>query len=221
MIEVEWNGVLLPRDQFNPEYVQARDRLSDAAKSGNWDAVFEVLDASDSAFVPGANDWRIGGTTWFSPLHQAAWLGAPERVVRGLVDRGGWCTLRDSMGRRPLDIARDRGNDKLLDALAPVVTHPLASEEVAAMNRRLAELIEEATREVVNPSVAIRHLDIAGLAENGASVWFPIPGMAGGFSIELFRGRLHVDSWSRMVGGSGRAYVVTATRTTLVDKGFV
>lgn len=131
MNEVEWNGVLLPREQFNVESVQSRDRLIDAAKVGAWDSVFEVLDGRESAFTPGVNDWRIGGTSWFSPLHHAAWLGAPEHVVRGLIDRGGWCALQDSSGQRPLDIARDRGNEQILDALAPVFTHPLASDAAA------------------------------------------------------------------------------------------
>jgi len=49
----------------------------------------------------------------------------------------------------------------------------------------------------------------------------PDPGVYGGFSVELYKGRLHVESWSRVVGGSGRAWVITADRTTLIDEGFV
>ena len=74
---------------------------------------------------------------------------------------------------------------------------------------------------MLDPALRIRHVDVAALAETGEEFGFPIPGMYGGFSIALFKSRLHVESWSRVVGGSGRAYVITAERTTLVDEGFV
>lgn len=234
---MEWLGVLLPRDEHNPALVRARDRLADAAKAGRWDVVFRLLDADNDAdggadsdadgdggaswSAPGVNDWRVGGRTFFAPLHQAAWLGAPESVIRGLLDRGALRTLPDAHGRRPVDIAHERGHTHLAEVLTPTFVHPLLPATLESMTDRLAALVIETTASVLDPAVRIRHVDVAILAEAGTEIWFPIPGMYGGFRLALFRGRLHVESWSRVVGGSGRAHVLTATRTTLVDEGFV
>ncbi|MFG6491286.1 hypothetical protein [Microbacterium sp. P03] len=217
---VEWLGVLVPRSEYNPGLVKARDRLADSAKAGDWPAVLAVLDG-DGAFKPGPNDWRVEGSSWFGPLHQAAWLGASEDVVRALIDRGVWRTLRDADGRRPVEIARERGNSALVDALTPTCQVALTAEGAHSMSRRLATLVEDAVARAVTAPVSIRHLDVECIAERDDSVWFPVPGMYGGFAVELVKHRLHVESWSRVVGGSGRAYVITADRTTLVDEGFV
>jgi len=218
-MSIEWLGVLVSRDAYNTELVAARDRLADSARAGDWDAVLRVLD--EGLLRPGANDGRVEGTSWFGPLHQAAWLGAPEEVVQALIARGAWRSLRDAEGRRPVDIARERGHGALVEALTPVYTVPLRAEDAEAMGGRLADLVAEAAARVVEPGTPIRHLDVRCLAERGDAVWFPIPGMYGGFAVELHKGRLHVESWSRVVGGSGRAWVITADRTTLIDEGFV
>ncbi len=215
---VDWLGVLVPRVQLNERLLVPRDRLADSAKSGDWGSALATLDDNPTLT---ANDWRPGGSSWFGPLHQAAWLGAPESVVRALVERGAWRSLKDSAGRRPADIARERGHTESVDALTPVYDVSLAPEAAAAMSRRLAELVEEAAAKSADGRVEIRHLDVMCLAERSDRVWFPIPGMYGGFSVELYKRRLHVASWSRVVGGSGRAYVITADRTVLVDEGFV
>jgi len=218
-MSIEWLGVLVSRDAYNTELVAARDRLADSARVGDWAAVLRVLD--EGLLRPGANDGRVEGTSWFGPLHQAAWLGAPAEVVQALIERGAWRSLRDAEGRRPVDIARARGHGELVEALTPVYTVPLRAEDAEAMGARLAELVAEAAARVVEAGTPIRHLDVMCLAERGDAVWFPIPGMYGGFAVELHKGRLHVESWSRVVGGSGRAWVITADRTTLIDEGFV
>ena len=45
--------------------------------------------------------------------------------------------------------------------------------------------------------------------------------MYGGFSMSIHRGRLIVKSWSRVVGGSGQAHVITESGCVLVEEGFV
>lgn len=55
--------------------------------------------------------------------------------------------------------------------------------------------------------------------------WFPIPGMYGGFSYRWAADStgpmLVVESWSRVVGGSGQRHHITAADSTLVEEGFV
>lgn len=59
-------------------------------------------------------------------------------------------------------------------------------------------------------------------AEN-APAWFPVAGMYGGFSYWGRRegGGLTVESWSRVVEGSGERHDVTADGHVLVERGFV
>ena len=55
--------------------------------------------------------------------------------------------------------------------------------------------------------------------------WFPVDGMYGGFSYRLLRrnGKLEllVESWSRVVEGSGMRHRVTSTQVLLEEAGFV
>lgn len=52
--------------------------------------------------------------------------------------------------------------------------------------------------------------------------WFPVPGMYGGFSYwGRPEGGLIVESWSRVVEGSGERHEVTAEGHSLLDRGFV
>ena len=53
------------------------------------------------------------------------------------------------------------------------------------------------------------------------TLWVPYPGMYGGFSLSVHRGRLVVESWSRVAGGSGQAHVITEHGCVMVEEGFV
>jgi hypothetical protein len=56
-------------------------------------------------------------------------------------------------------------------------------------------------------------------------VYFPVPGMYGGFLYSLqpagANSTLAVDSWCRVCGGSGQRHLITATGSTLVEDGYV
>lgn len=219
-----WNGVLMDRDHYPSDFLRSADQVADAAKAGDWESVFALVDDdSDSPSEhPEINQWRPGGTSWFTPLHQAAWLGAPEEVVAGLLTRGAWLSLVDSHGRRPVDIARERGHLRLLEMLEP--TGLPGADRLGKMNRHLVNLIEDVARPALEKHrVGVRHPDVALLFEDAGpdQIWFPIPGMAGGFLIEAHNRRVHVESWSRVVGGSGLYHVITEDRVVLVEEGFV
>ncbi len=80
---LSWPGVLDP-SLLKEEVVTRNHRLADAAKAGRWAEVFEVLELEWVS----VNQWRLGGSSWFAPLHQAAWHGASASVVSGLLERG-------------------------------------------------------------------------------------------------------------------------------------
>lgn len=166
------------------------------------------------------NQWRISGTSWFAPLHQAAWLGASPDVVDDLIRRGAWRSLRSASSDRAVDIARARGHQHLLESLA--VREPDESEtrKFAAWDRQLAALIQQRT-EWIDP-VRVRNVPTEIIAlEPLPDFYFGYPGMYGGFDISIAGDRLLVSSWSRIVGGSGQVHEITEEGCVLVNEGFI
>ena len=75
----EWNGAPL-RTTYKDGYQAKRDEFADRARDGDWQAVLATIAGSPTL----ANAWRPGGPSRYTPLHQAAWHGASESVVRTL-----------------------------------------------------------------------------------------------------------------------------------------
>jgi hypothetical protein len=146
----------------------------------------------------------------------------------------------DSRGRSAFDVRVDRdakGNDAkvvaaqqqkslVLRSFLKPPPSPLNSERIHALDTHLAEVIDGRLRGTLyenrNPHSALRYPPVAILHEvPGQRLWFPVPGMYGGFDITLRQGHLDVRSWCRVVGGSGQAHLVTHEGAVLVDEGFV
>jgi hypothetical protein len=220
-----WPGVLDP-SLLKEEVVARNHRLADAAKAGRWPEVFEVLELNWVS----VNQWRLGGSSWFTPLHQAAWHGAPTSVVSDLLDRGALRALPAHDGRTPYDVARAHDHTHLLELLTPPRTR-LTRERIAALDTGLASVIDG--RLCLPEGIAdsygkpleecLRYPPVVVLPECPEQrLWFAVPGMYGGFSIALMKDSyLYVESWIRVVGDSGEAHVVTHEGVTLVDEGFV
>ena len=214
----EWPGSL-DRTVYDESLLADSDGLADAARAGDWPAVFHVLDSSERI---GANQWRVGGKPWFAPLHQAAWHGADPEVVDALLARGAWRSLRERSGRLPHDIARERGHAHLLGRLGLAGASSHEAGRYAAWDEHLERLVESRVASFGSKPVPLRHVSTEVVAqEDLRPLWFAVPGMHGGFSIEVFKGRLFVESWSRVAEGSGQAHVITTGSTVLVDEGFV
>lgn len=212
----DWPGII-DVDALKASYVNDIDHLVDAAKTGHWTEVFKRLDAGGR---PVANQWRVGGKSWFAPLHHAAWLGAPVDVVDQLIQRGAWKSLRNADGDRPFEIAQKRGHHHLRESLRVRETSEYEQRTFVAWNRHLTELTTERTRGL--DPVRYRPVPTELIAlEQLESLWFTYPGMYGGFGMSIHKDRLFVESWSRVVGGSGQAHVITERGCVLVDEGFV
>lgn len=216
-----WQGVL-DTSVMADDLVNTGHRLADAAKVGNWHVVMKVLDDEWNWLV--INQWRPGGTAWFTALHQAAWHGAPTEVVAELLDRGSLRSLRDSKGRTPFDVAVERDQRPALLNLLRPPRSPLTNEQIHALDARLAELIEGRIGGRVfegDLRTALRYPSVEILHElPGQRVWLPLPGKYV-FHVELQRGALEVKSWCGYVEGSGQAHLVAPEGSVLVDQGFV
>ncbi|MDP7724194.1 ankyrin repeat domain-containing protein [Mycobacterium sp. TY814] len=233
-----WRGILDP-DLLFDDAVSAGHELANAAKVADWSTVFELLD--DDEQKVDVNWWRPGGTRWFTVLHQAAWHGAPNEVAAELIRRGALKSLTDARGRTACDIRRERdlkANDPkdiaaqkrkslvLRTRYLKPPTSLLALHQIRALNWHLAEVIDSRICGVLfdrrDPQRVLRYPPVEIMHEvPGQRIWFPVPGMYGGFDITLMQDHLDVKSWCRVVDGSGQAHVVTTQGAILVDEGFV
>jgi hypothetical protein len=216
-----WQGVL-NTSVMADGLVHAGHRLADAAKAGKWHTVMKVLDQEWEWLV--INQWRPGGSAWFTALHQAAWHGAPSEVVAELLERGSLRSLRDSKKRTAFDVANEHHHTAALGKLLRPPRSPLTRKQIGALDVRLAELINgriEGRLFDGDLRKVLRYPPVETLHElPGQRVWFPMPGKYG-FHIELLRGALQVKSWCGLVEGSGQAHLVTPEGSVLFDQGFV
>ena len=124
--------------------------------------------------------------------------------------------------------AKGAGTDSHL-VLRSVLTpppSPLSPARIDALDSHLGEVIDSRVKDVLydgrDPRTVLRYPPVAILHETpDKRLWFPVPGMYGGFDIQLRDGYLEVASWCRVVGGSGQRHVITEGGATLVDRGFV
>jgi len=227
-MSITWNGVQR-RDSVKDNYVLRRDQLADAARNGHWVLVLDMVEADREL----ANASRVGGPTGYTPLHQAGYLGAPASVVGRLLAAGAWrtllCTGGDWAGETAAAIAARRGHTHLTELLAPAPVRPVPPAQLAALNWQLYQVIHGRVHDmIVEHQVRLPELGPLTEVREGA-MWFPVPGFYGGFRIELLpadprvrtEAELSVESWSRVVGGSGQRHRVTGAGIELVDQGFV
>jgi hypothetical protein len=232
-----WLGILDP-DPVRDDVVAASHRLADAAKVGDWSTVFDLLD--DPEGCVDINRWRPGGPAWFTVLHQAAWHGAPYDVAAEFIRRGALRSLRDSRGRTAYDIrcrrdlaanhpkgiaAQLRKSLALRERCLKPPPSPLAPAAIRALDRHLAEVIDSRIRGVVcdgrDPQQVLRYPPVEILHEvPGQRLWFPVPGMYGGFQITLMEDFLDVKSWCWIVGVSGQEHLITTEGAILVAEDF-
>lgn len=211
---VEWDGVG-NRDSYREPIVVQRDRLADAAGEGRWPDVLALL--RDRSW---ANCVRLGGTSGFTPLHQAAWHGAEVAVVLELIELGAWRTIRAANRQRPVDVAEEKGHRHLLDVLRPAPKHPLPDAVSAGMQEQLHLLIRGRIPKLYLEN-RLRLPQIEPLTElDEPKLWFPVPGLYGGFSIELGGAELTVRSWNRVHGGWAQTHRITRDTIQLVESGW-
>ncbi|WP_040859811.1 ankyrin repeat domain-containing protein [Nocardia niigatensis] len=215
------------RKALSEPVVGHMDAIADAARIGNWDQVLNLMTEGPRALrAPGdvVNSTRVGGPSGYAPLHQVAWHGGPVAVAERLIELGAWRTLRCGIGQTPLDIAAERGHEHLLAILTPRVRHAVPQPQLDQLEHVLHAVITGRAYDFVR-EIRMRLPQLGPLTEvETPSMWMAVPGMYGGFSIELSRPgetpELTVESWCRVVGGSGQRHIVRPNGFELVDEGF-
>ncbi|OXI32843.1 ankyrin repeat domain-containing protein [Burkholderia aenigmatica] len=220
-MSIAWDGIT-GADLLHDAEVASRHALADAARNGDWATMLDLV-ATRSALV---NATRPGGTSLYTPLHQAAYGAAPQEVVAELLRLGAWRMLRDAHGARPVDIAEQRGHRHLIDLLTPQLRRFVPDDTLHDIQRHFHEMILGRIAHLRVDALRLPELEpLLELDAQAESMWFEVPGMYGGFGYTL-----HADgtaavlvsrSWSRVVGGSGQQHEITAHGCTLVEEGFV
>jgi hypothetical protein len=221
---LRWDGIT-KAGIFSKDGDAARHALMDAAKTGRWEPVLERLGRERDL----VNVVRPGGQAWYTPLHQAAYLGAPAGVVEQLIGLGAWRTLRTAQGERAVDIARRRGHTHLLPLLEPRLLRSVRADRLQAMQRHFHDVIltwaqsddgrHQPVRQLVEQH-QLRLPELEPLLEfEAAGMSFRVPGMFGGFSWRLegedYQAYLLVDSGSRQ-GDEGVRHLVSPHGRLLV-----
>lgn len=151
MNEQMWDGITVATT-LHPEMVALRHKLADAAKAADWSSLLDIL-AIHPELV---NSTRIGGQSGYAPLHQAAYAGAPESIMRLLLLLGAWRTLRTTDGERPVDIARRRGHTQLAAILEPDLARAIAPEPLLMIQQHFHAVILGRAEQLVREH-ALRH----------------------------------------------------------------
>ncbi|MPZ85494.1 MAG: hypothetical protein GEV28_35985 [Actinophytocola sp.] len=121
------------------------------------------------------------------------------------------------------DILPER--DALADLLRPRVRNPVPTDTLRALQRALQRHLHDLVREraghlVGQERLRLPELDVLTEFEK-PELWFPVPGMTGGFHCVLQGVELEVSSWVRVVEGSGETHRVRAGGYELVEEGYV
>ena len=218
--EPVWDG-LTRRETIGEEGLRARQELADAARNYDWPRVIGILSERQELI----NSTRPGGSSLYAPLHQAGHGGAPREVILKLIGLGAWRTLQNVRGERPVDVAEKHDHADLLDLLTPVLRRRVPSGVLLKMQAHFHSVIRSrAAREVDEHQLRLPELEPL-LEFEDLRVWFPVPGMYGGFAYNLaadgIDAKLVSESWSRVVEGSGERHEITSAGSALVAKGFV
>jgi hypothetical protein len=190
-------------------------------KSYDWPRVLALLGEHQDL----VNATRLGGSSLYASLHQAAHGGASIEVVQRLVELGAWRTLQNARGERPLDVAEKRAHFGLLSVLAPDLKRHVPLGVLLKMQFYFHAVIRERLAEhIIGYEPRLPALESL-LEFDEIHVWFPVPGMHGGFSYRLesdgVEAKLVAESWCRVVEGSGQRHEITSAGSKLVDEGFV
>jgi hypothetical protein len=220
LMEAVWDGLTRP-ETLKQEFVRVRQELADAAKNYDWTGVMAILSEHQELI----NTTRLGGSSLYAPLHQAAHGGAPSEIVDKLIGLGAWRTLQNVRGERPVDVAARRGHLHLLGILAPDLKRSVPIGILLKMQAHFHTVIRgRAEKEVQQHRLRLPELEPL-LEFDDLRVWFAVPGMYGGFNYWLLadgvKPKLESESWCRVVEGSGERHAISLAGSRLIAEGFV
>jgi len=220
-MSVEWCG-MINSDSFSEHARITRREFEQVIKSNRWDDVFSVLEQNPDLI----NATFLDNPLWYSPLHHLTEENAPVEIIERTINLGAWRTLKTLNEEKAVDIALRQGHQELVRLLNPIYYHNIQLETLSKIQKHFHEVIVGRINILPNwKSLRLPELEVL-LEIREPSMWFPVPGMYGGFNYRLAFNRdktvrLVSESWSRVVGGSGQRHEITPKGSELVEEGFV
>ena len=219
-VDLVWDGTTQSAT-LSEAALKVRQELADAAKQTDWAQVLTLV-SGDEQLV---NSVRPDGRSGFTPLHQAAYGNAPLGVIHRLISMNAARTVQNANGERPIDVADRRGHQHLLEALSPHLRHNIPHGILRRIEENFHAVVAGRVRTLIDTHrLRLPQLELL-LELERPQMWFPVPGMYGGFSyrFEAFGvdAKLVSESWSRVEGGSGQRHEITSAGSVLVEEGFV
>jgi len=219
-MSIEWCGII-KSETFDEKERNLRENLEQVIKTHKWNDIFAFVEKRPDLI----NAAFLDNSSWYSPLHQLTAENSPAEVIEKIVSLGAWRTLKTFDGDKAIDIANNKGYLHLVKLLEPVYCHTTNLERLSKIQKHFHQVIIGRIN-VISDWQSFRLPDLEILLEiEEPSMWFPVPGMYGGFNYELiFKGKtikLISGSWNRVVGGSGERHEITARGSKLVERGFV
>jgi len=153
----------------------------------------------------------------FTCLHQAAHGRASANVIKKLLDFGALRSLKNHKGQTAYDIAKaniltDDNALKLLQ-VPNIITDN--KERIDKMEKALHEKVimgeERNTKGLIEKNGQVMpQISVLWELETEDSMWYPVPGMYGGFNISIDKKEwiMQVDSWCRVCGGSEMRHII-------------
>jgi hypothetical protein len=220
-MSVEWCG-MVKSDSFSENARETRKEFEQVIKSQKWDNVFSGLEQYPDLI----NATFLDNLLWCSPLHHLTEENAPVEIIEKAISLGAWRTLKTYNDEKAIDIALRNGRHELVSLLTPRYAHHVPLESLLNMQKHFHEVIIGRINMFPNWK-SLRLPDLEVLLEiEDPNMWFPVPGMYGGFNYRLAynkdkTARLVSESWIRVVGGSGQRHEITPQGSELVEQGFV
>lgn len=216
----KWDGIT-KSDVLRDDEVAIRHALADAAKQYNWKKTLEILDKRPDL----VNVTRPDGRALYTPFHQAAHGNAPVEAVQQMTKMGAWRTLRTDDDERAVDIAKRKGHQGLVQLLEPAYKTHISHATLQKIQNHFHQIVLDRIGDLAQKA-GLRLPELEPMLEiEEPKMWFPVPGMYGGFSYWLDgegkNAKLISESWCRVVGGSGQRHEITSEEGKLVDEGFV
>lgn len=218
---IEWCGIV-KSNIFSQDECNLRKQIAKVIKAHQWNKAFLLLQERPDLI----NATFLDEMSWYAPVHQITFDNSPIEIVEKILSIGAWRTLKNSDGNKPVDIANKEGYQNLALLLKPIYRRHINLETLSKIQAHFHKVIIGRIEHTIPEWASFRLPDLEILLEiEQPRMWFPVPGMYGGFSYKLeIEGenvKLISESWCRVVGGSGERHEITAEGSKLVEQGFV
>lgn len=219
-----WTGSV-HADYMGMGFYQMQVELSQLAHDGQWDQLISRVYSCGCIESP--NSINPDEDSWNTLIHKAVEAGVKAVIVQMLIDAGGWRTIRNAQGERPIDIARRLGHEHLYQVLEPVIRHPCEDADLMAIQERFHALIQKTADDLeLDLQGWFRFPSLSILQElKDPTMNVAVSGMYGGFDYRLeFREGspvLVTEYESRICSGSEELYEITPDSCNRVEGEFL